>query len=641
VAEHVRTLCLRDCPDACGLIAEVEGGAITALRGDPDHPITRGFICRRTKRDYPAMLTRPDRIVRPRLRTPAGWQDIGWDEALDLCADRLQAVIQQYGPQAVLFAQNGGSLGLSAEVCRYLFDEIGATQVAGGVCMDAGEWAQEADFGEQRVSDWSGLEQSAGVVLWGRNVHTASPHLLPHVRAARARGAEVVLIDPLPTATRALATRYVQPRPGRDAVLALAVARLLFEEDLVPAEAAASCDGLDGFRALATRRTLAEAAAECDVPEAEIHALARLYGERRPVATFIGGGPQRWVDGAETVRIIDALCAVAGQVGVRGGGVAFETPRRRGLALKPRRAPRTVRAAFLGHDILYAKEPRIRFGWIQRANPVATYPDSLLVERALRSLRFLVVVDAFLTDTAASAHLVLPPALMLEHDDLVGSYGHHQIGLARRVVPPPAEARTDLEIAQALARQLGLQPAVAGGIDVWIDRFLAPLGLNQQALARGAVTRPGEPAVAFEGRRFATASGRANLITAFDPHVEEDGPSEDDGPAGYPLHLLTVSPIEWQASQVPPDARDLPEVTAHPETAGVGDRADGAEVTVRTRIGLLRARLRLDPAMRRDTLLIFRGGWVRHGRGVNAIVAARQSRHGGQAAYLDERARLE
>jgi anaerobic selenocysteine-containing dehydrogenase len=628
---------LRDCPDACGLVVEVEGAVVTAVRGDPDHPVTRGFVCRRTKRDYPALLTRPDRIVRPRLRTPAGWQDIGWDEAVDLCADRMQAVIKEYGPAAVLFAQNGGSLGLSSEVCRYLFDEIGATGVAGGVCMDAGEWAQEADFGAQRVSDWDDLAHAAAIVLWGRNVHTASPHLLPHVRAARARGAAVVLIDPLPTAARALATRVVQPRPGRDAILALAVARILFEEERVPAAAAAACDGLPGFRALALRRTVDEAAAACDVPAAAIRDLARVYGQTAPVATWIGGGLQRWVDGAETVRVIDALCAVAGHVGVPGGGAYFETPRRRGLAITPPRGGRTIRAAFLGHDILYAKEPRIRFGWIQRANPIATYPDSVLVERALRSLRFLVVVDAFLTDTAAAAHLILPPALMLEHDDLVASYGHHRLGLARRVVAPPAEARTDLEIAQALARRLGLQRAVAGSVDVWIDRLVGPLGLSRQALAAGTVARPGEAPVAFAGRRFETASGRVNLITDFAPHL--DG-GEDA--AGYPLHLLTVAPVAYQASQVPPeDQAGLPEVVAHPHAPGAVGRETGAEVGVRTRIGVLRARLRLDPAMRRDTLLMVRGGWVRHGRGVNAIVASRQSTNGGQAAYFDERARLE
>jgi anaerobic selenocysteine-containing dehydrogenase len=312
------------------------------------------------------------------------------------------------------------------------------------------------------------------------------------------------------------------------------------------------------------------------------------------------------------------------------------TPRRRGLAIAAPRTKRTIRAPFLAHDILYAKEPRIRFGWIQRCNPVATYPDSTLCDRALRSLRFLVVVDAFLTDTAACAHLVLPPALMLECEDLVASFGHHYLGLARRVVAPPGEARSDLEIAQTLARRLGLQRAVAGSLEIWVDRLLAPLSLSRQDLAAHAIRRPNEPTVAFAGRHFATPSGRVNLITELPP------PADEGAIDGYPLHLLTVAPLAYQASQIPPAHQgSLPEVFAHPEAAGVADRRDGAEVRVRTRIGVLATRLRLDPAMRRDTLLMYRGGWVRYGRGVNVIVAARQTRHGGQAGYLDELARLE
>jgi anaerobic selenocysteine-containing dehydrogenase len=633
----VRTTCLRDCPDACGLVCDVDGGRVTRVAGDPDHPVTRGFLCRRTHRDYPGLLTRPDRIVRPRLRTPSGWQDVGWDEALDLCADRLQAVMKEHGPEAVLFLQSGGSLGLSSEVCRYLFEELRATTVAGDVCLGAGEFAQDADFGDCRVSDWRDLGAAQALVLWGRNLTTASPHLVPLARELRARGGEVWLIDPLPTRTRALATRVLQPRPGRDALLALGVARVLFEEGWIDADAAAACDGLDAFRALAHRRTVAEAAAACDLAAADLRALAALYGTRRPVSTWIGGGLQRWVDGAEAVRAIDAVCMLAGHVGVPGGGAHFMSRRRHGLAITPPRAGRTVRAPLLGHDILNARDPRIRFGWVQRANPVTQHPDSTLTERALRSLRFLVVVDAFPTDTAECATLVLPPALMLEQDDLVASYGHGFIGLARRVVAPPPEARTDLEIAQALARRLGLERTVAGGIDVWIDRMLAPSGLSRAALGQGAAFHPGAAAVAWAGRRFATPTGRAQLLGEFEP-TEPDPLDRAD----YPFKLLTVAPVEHQASQVPPAAQSgLPEVFVHPEAPGVGGRADGSHVTVRTRIGHLRAVLRHDRDLRRDTALMYRGGWVRHGRGVNVLVGGRESKHGGQAAFLDERARLE
>jgi anaerobic selenocysteine-containing dehydrogenase len=627
--ERLRTTCMRNCPDACGLLVDVEDGVVKSVSGDPDHPVTRGFICRRTKRDWPAMLTRTDRIVEPRLRTASGFVSIGWDQALDLCAERLRTLARQKGPQTIFFMQNGGSMGLSSEPCRYLFEELGATAMSGGVCMDAGEWAQEQDFGEQRVSDWKGFEASAALVLWGRNPFISSPHLLPDIRALRARGGQVVVVDPLPTEARSLATLCVQPRPGTDPILALGVARVLAEEGWIHPEAGQFCDGLDGFLALLRARTVEQAAALCDVPANQIRALAALYGKTHPTATWIGGGLQRRVDGAEAVRLIDALCAVAGQIGVRGAGAWYETPRRRGLDLAPARTQRSVRAAFLGQDLLAAKDPPIRFGWIQRANPVATFPESATIERALRSLEFLVVVDAYMSETAACAHLVLPPALMLEHEDLVGSYGHQRIGLARRIVAPLGQARPDLEIVQGLAGRLGLEKLVAGTAREWIDRFLKPLGLSAQALEAGSVARPGEPEVAFAKRRFATPSGKANLITECELHQHKAD--------GLPLHLLIVAPLAWQGAQVPVALRDgLAEVFAHPDAPGIAGRPDGAEVRVITGAGSLKARLRLDAAMRKDTLRMHRGQG-----GANRLVSARQSRHGGQAAFLDERARLE
>jgi anaerobic selenocysteine-containing dehydrogenase len=501
--------------------------------------------------------------------------------------------------------------------------------------MDAGEWAQQTDFGELRMSDPRDLANAGAVVLWGRNLHTASPHSLPEIEQLRKRGAPVVLIDPLPTRSRSLAARVLQPRPGRDGVLALAVARVMFEQGWVDPRAERYCDGFESFRALCMQRSVEQAAILCDVAKEDIHALARLYAEERPVATLIGGGLQRWVDGAESVRCIDALCVVSGNVGVSGGGAWFETPRRRGLRLPSVCSQRALRAAFLGEDLEQTTDPPIRFGWIQRCNPVAQFPDANRIERALRSLDFLVVVDAFLTDTADCAHVILPPALMLECEDLVGAYGHHRIGLARRVVAPPAEARTDLEIAQGLALRVGHLDVVAGTMEAWIDRMLAPLGIGRDALLASTVDRPGERAVAFEGQRFATSSGRANLITAFDPQYASD-------PGAFPMHLLSVAPIEYQASQIPPEAQQgLPEVFAHPQAPGVALRKDGDEVLLRSSVSQLRARLRVDPLMRRDTVLMYRGGWLRHGHCVNALIAGRESRHGGCAAYFDERVRLE
>ena len=637
-----RTLCNRDCPDACGLIATVEDARLVRLSGDPDHPVTRGFICSRTSR-FPATQNSPDRVVSPLLRKEGRLVPVSWDEAIGHVADRLVAIRRESGPAAVLNYRSGGSLGLLKSVVDRFWEVFGpVTAKRGDICSGAGDAAQAADFGEEDSHDLFDLLNSRQILLWGKNAHVSSVHLLPVVKEARRKGAKVVLIDPVHHRTSHAADTVILPRPGGDFALAMAAASRLFERGEADPEAGSYCDHLDSFRALVSSRTAAAWAELAGVSMGEVDAVASALAGR-PAAIVVGWGLGRRMNGSATIRALDALGAVSGNLGIPGGGVSFYFKRRGAFdtSFLSGASARSLSEPLLGDEILAAKEPPVRAVWVTAANPVAMLPDSNTVARALESRELVVVVDSFLTDTARRAHVVFPTTTLVEDDDLLGSYGHHWIGASTPVLPRPEGVRSDLEIVQLLARAIdartggdgGLTRSVAGSAADWKRRLLrkvAPLGATLEELERHAVRSPIAPTVLFEGRKFPTASGRVNL-------VHEEPCSAPDEP-GFPFWLFSNSTEHSQGSQWAGAPPAVVTVTCHPDAAP--GLAEGDRVTLESAIGRMEALLAFDPKQRRDVLLVPKGGHLDAGTCANALIRARSTDDGEGAAYMDCRVRM-
>ncbi len=640
VKELRTTTCNRDCPDACAIVATVEDGRVTRITGDKRHPVTRGFLCFRTN-NFLARQYAPDRLATPLYRARIGddFHPIGWDEALDLAAGRLTAIRRESGPAAIFHYRSGGSLGLLKHLCDYFFEQFGPVTVKrGDICSGAGDAAQVIDFGDEDSHDIFDLLNSQNIILWGKNVYTSSPHLIPILKDAAARGAEITLIDPVHHRTAGLAGTFVQLRPGSDFALAMAVARLLFERGWADPEAARYCDHLDAFRALAERRPVDEWCAAADVPPAAALDLARRLGPGKPAAILVGWGMGRRVNGAGIVRALDALGAISGNLGIPGGGVSFYFKRRGAFDVAfiwgKEVAPRTVSEPLFGPEILRLTDPPIRAVWVTCGNPVAMLPESETTVRALATRDFVVVADSFLTDTARAAHLVLPTTTLLEDDDLLGAYGHHWLAASTPVVPPPPEVRTDLEIMQGLAARVGLAGAMAGTAREWkarlLYRKLNPHGVTIETLERGAVRNPLAPQILFADRKFPTRTGRVNLVT--------EAPPEAESAPDYPLVLMSLSTDRAQSSQWSVELAGPAEVTVHP--AAAAGIPDGAVCRLESRVSSLAVRLRHDPAQRRDVAIIPKGGHLKDGRCANALIRARTTDIGEGGALYDERVRL-
>ena len=637
----VRTACTRDCPDACQIIATVEDGKILRIKGDPTHPVTRGFLCYRTDHYLERQQYSPERLTRPLIRKDGVLEPASWEEALDLVARKLAEARTAHGAESVFHYQSGGSLGLMKLLNGHFFEHFGPiTKKTGDICSGAGDAAQLADMGREDAHDLTDLQNSRAILLWGKNVSETGVHLIPHLKAARARGVPIFQIDPVHNAqTLKLSDRHYAPAPGSDGFLALGIARVLLDEGWAHPDAASWCDNFEEFTALARRNTVAEWAALSQLSVEDVRAIAELYGHTKPAALFVGWGLARRLHGSATVRLLDALGALTGNLGLPGGGVSYYFQRRGGFDTSFIKRPenagaRTFLEPILGEELLRA-DPRVRVAILDNGNPVSQLPDSKRVAEGLSSVDFLVVLDPFLTDTAELAHVVLPTTTMLEEHDVVGAYGHHYIQLAQPVVAPPEGVLSDLAIYQALAERLGFGEAMKGSAESWIDRYIAPMakhGITREALAKGGLRKPEAPRVLYEDRRFPTPTGRFRLITDFPaapPQLED----------GYPLHLLSISTYRNQSSQISRAAQqETPSITLHPDAAK--GHEDGSLARLVSPIGAVTVRLRFDPKQRPDVVVYNKGRWGKLG-GPNSLIRARVTDAGGGAAYYDQGVRIE
>lgn len=642
MAETRKTTCNRDCPDACGIVATVEDGRVVRLQGDRDHPVTQGFLCYRTSH-FLARQYAADRVTRPLLRRGGKGSplcEVSWDEALDVAAERLLRIRAESGPAAIFHYRSGGSLGHLKLVVDRFWEAFGpVTTKRGDICSGAGDHAQLTDFGRLESNDLTDLENARTILIWGKNVYTSSPHTLPVLKRAKAKGARLILVDSLHTKTASLCDDVVMPRPGGDLALALAVGRLLFERGWLDDEVETYVDHLDGFRALCFDRSVEAWCREADVDVADAERLAEGLGMGRPCTILVGWGMARRVNGSAIVRALDALGAISGNIGVPGAGVSYYFHRKAAfdLSFVEGKSARTLCEPLFGRELLAMQEPPIRAVWITAGNPVAMLPDSEANARAIEQTEFVVVVDSVLTDTAERADLVLPTTTLLEDDDVMGAYGHHWLSVSRPVVPPPEGVKTDLEIIQGLATRVGLDDVVAGSARDWkrrtVEPKLAPHGITLEHLEAGPVRTPLAGDVVFAGRRFDTPSGRVNLMTEL-PALPGDLPRAE----AYPLFLMSNSTPRSQCSQWVEREEGPLDCTVHPDAAA-GLR-DGQLARLVSEVASLVVRVQLDPRQRRDVAIVPKGGHLKDGRAANLLVRARLTDGGEGAALYDERVRL-
>jgi anaerobic selenocysteine-containing dehydrogenase len=633
----VITACTLDCPDTCSLLVKTGADGSISITGNPDHPFTAGFTCKKRK-DFLLRLRSPHRITSPLLRKGGQWRPIAWPEALDLCAEKIQSL--RADPASILHFHGEGAKGVLKQASKLFFAMLGSSRAKGSWCDAAGYIAYVKDFGSRDNHNIADLLNSQSIVNWGKDLSRSSVHTGALVRKARRQGAGVLTISPGGDGNGSFSDVLIRIRPGTDRFLAAAVIRLLFERDRVPRNILERANRWESFRDLIMSHAPDQLASACGATPAQIEELYHWYLDAPPVATLVGAGLQRYKHGGENTRFINALAVLSGNIGRPGGGSYFHLHSLRNVNLNWTRDPeqkprRTLWMPTIGADMLASGDPPLKLLWVNGSNMVNQAPDSYGVARALESIDFKVVVDAFMTDTAERADLILPCTLMLENEDIVASYLHDFVHHVKPVFAPPGGARTDYWMLAEIGKRLN-PPVLLPEPDACLRAALdSPyLDVSLEELRNVSFVRANRPEVAYPGMHFAHPDGKCCLPSALHP--------EPPVSSQYPLRLLSLirgksihSQMLPEQQKAPPSAWVAPD---NPMLKGV-DLAE--RVFIVSPLGRLQVILQIMANLHPQVVLYRRGDWMKLGCGVNQLIAPELTDLGKGAAYYQQCVRIE
>ncbi|MGG6512062.1 UNVERIFIED_CONTAM: formate dehydrogenase [Clostridioides difficile] len=315
--------CTLDCHDCCKFNVYTKENNVVKIEGDKNHPYTKGFICKKGMAHLDR-LNHKDRIKTPMLKVDGVWKEISFDKAIEIMAEKLTYYKEKYTSKSVMHYDQYGS----GSVLKYIGDIFfnfygGVSRHKGGPCWSAGMHAQKYDFGVAKSHAIEDMLNSKSIFVWGKNPAYTTIHTMQIIKKAKEKGIKIVVIDPIYTKTAQIADKYVQVNPGTDGALAIAMAKIIVEDKLYDEEYINSyVIGFEEYKKYLSSLELSFLIDECGVKENDIRELVDLYTNKYS-GINVGYGLQKYKNGGNTIRAIDALGAITGQIGFSGGGVNY------------------------------------------------------------------------------------------------------------------------------------------------------------------------------------------------------------------------------------------------------------------------------------------------------------------------------
>jgi anaerobic selenocysteine-containing dehydrogenase len=671
------SVCPHDCPSACALEVErIDGNRIGRIRGAASQTYTHGVVCAKVAR-YAERQHHPDRLTQPLRRVGdkgvgrGAFVPISWDAALDEVAEGLTRAAQRHGAEAAWPYYYSGTMGLVQRdginrlrhALRYSREDLTICSMLTGTGWRAG-------VGVLRGVDGREMAKADLIVVWGGNPVSTQVNVMTHITTARReRDAKLVVIDPYRTASAEVADLHLMPLPGTDGALACAVMHVLFKEGYADREYMARyADDPDGLEAHLAARDPAWAATITGVPEDEIVDFARLYGRTKRSYIRVGYGFSRSRNGSAQLFAVTCLPTVTGAWQYEGGGalqsnhglVALDRSLIEGLDVLDS-STRILDQSRIGPILTNDRRdlgdgPPVTALFIQNTNPMAVAPESGLVRQGFaRDDLFVCVHEQFMTETAVMADIVLPATTFLEHDDFYTAGAHTYLQLARAILPPHAECRSNHDVVCALAQRLGARHR---GFD------MTPLGLIDHSLRAsglpGVAEFPedgwldccppftkghfldgfGHADKRFHFRADWAALGREHAkLPAFPDHVAVT----DDGDSERPFRLIAApsrSFLNTSFNNTPSGvAREgRPTALIHPSVfTGLG-LAEGDRVRLGNGKGSVVVHARAFDGLQKRVVIV-EGVWPNHafeeGIGINLLTSADPGLPRGGAVFHD------
>ncbi|WP_068307739.1 molybdopterin-dependent oxidoreductase [Kordiimonas lacus] len=472
------------CEAICGIAIETEGDRIVSIKGDKDDPFSRGHICPKATA-IQDLYTDPDRLTKPIRRVGDEWQEISWDEAFELVAEKMVAIQDVNGPNSIGFfagnpgVHNYGTMTHGSELRRAIGTDnhFSATSLDQLPHMLVGHLM----YGHQYLVPVADIDHTNFMLIIGGNPLASNgsmmtvPDVKNRLKGIQDRGGKFVVIDPRRTETAAIADEHHFIRPGSDAFLLMAMIQTVFAEDLVNlGPMAGHIDGLEAVRAAAEGFTPELAAEQTGISADVIRDLARTMATTEGAAAYGRMGVSTQVFGTLCQWAIQVLNIITGNMDVPGGIMvptpAFGnvTPGTRGAGYFATKQSRVsglpifsgeFPAVALAEEINTPGEGQIKGLFTIAANPALSAPNGGELNKAFEGLDFMVSIDLYLNETTRFADVILPPTSPLEHDHYDISFNRLAVRNITRynapVFDPPAGTKHDWEI------MIGLAAAIA------------------------------------------------------------------------------------------------------------------------------------------------------------------------------------
>ena len=630
-----RTMCPMNChPTLCGMLVDVEDGKLTSVKGDPDNPDSRGFLCIRGQASK-EIIGNPNRLLHPLVRDSRNddFRRATWDEALERIAKR----IREQKPEATAlwpghgtFTTNYGTrinAQLFARFANFHGSQFFSPTM---ICWGLGAFGLAlTGMLETHTKEDMG-EHSDMILLWGANF-SSQPNTAPHLNRARERGAYVAAIDVRKTEATAKADEALILKPGTDTALALALMHVICAERLHDAKFVEKHTvGFDALKERVRDYTPQWAAAITGIEPERIAALARRYARTRPAMILLGGSSMHKGDnGWLASRAIACLPGLTGNVGIPGAGFG---PRHgaaahgRGLAsiIEPqRRKPGTALPNQMSTFIEALGDGRVANLLLMGTNMLSSFADAGRVAQGLAKTRLVASYDLFMTETARRfADVVLPGTAWLEELGCKSAFTH--LYLTEPVLEPAGEARSVPWVMRELAARLGLEgyfpwASDEAMIDAILDHPATGRATVAKLRAQGGIgelkiSHVANPALAFDtpSRKIEFHSEDAARLGL--PALPEWQPPR--APDGFPLALTQGRTITHfhgfynNGQELPTLAKRErePQVWISPQDAAARGLADGAAIRLYNARGALAARAHVTDRIPAGTLWL-RDGW--------------------------------
>lgn len=553
-----KNVCPANCPSSCTMISHVENSHLVHITGDPRNPYSKGYLCSKGF-SYIEKNYHQDRLKFPLYQEVKGsgnLKQITWNKAFELILSEMIKINEYFGNFLPLALYKGsGNTGVHHYVTDDFFSSIGkSTRVVGSPFPTTGTKAMQYDLGAVQMTNPIMIKFASMIMIWGANPAATNNHLIPNLMEAKVKGTKIIVIDPIYTQTAEIADVYIQIVPGTDGAFANVLMQGIIEAGLIDHDFLENYSfGFDAFVESIRGIDTEEYLLNCGVPNEAIDLLLSYFKNAKSVSHIIGCGLQKHSNGGQTVRSIEALAAIRGDIGRTGGGIFFRQGE--SLLFKNQQSRDTKNRIVSLNQLQFSNlQPSIEMMWISCANPITQDPDSRFTKQFIKDIPFVVTVDQFLTPTAQMSNLILPTTTQFEELDIVTNSWHKAIALNEKAISPYFESISEWNIMNELAIRLNQYRDGICSFPIYSsEEEYLNAQFNEQVfelynirsiadLKEKPVTKY-NPKVAWMDRKFATETGKyqfysteakQNGLPSIPIYKEGKSPS-----AEYPFWLIT------------------------------------------------------------------------------------------------------